>query len=128
MSTPEILAIIGPGERATVRSVAIHPGETHADACRREDGRSARIKADLARKQAVTKAITLRLGSEQLRTLRNALRHEWQHLQPLVDQVSVDIARTPEGNPERQRLLDLHKRYREQQAATDEILLQLASI
>lgn len=76
----------------------------------------------------VLKEVSLQLDSEQLRTIRNALRHEWQRLQPMLDQVSVEIARAPETSPERIGLLERHARYRRQQAATDEILLQLARI
>lgn len=48
MANREVLAVIKPGQRVTVRAVAMRPGETHADACRREDERSARIAARVA--------------------------------------------------------------------------------
>ncbi len=47
MANREVLAVIEPGQRVTVRAVAMRPGETHADACRREDERSARIQERL---------------------------------------------------------------------------------
>lgn len=58
MKNTEVIAVIQPRQRATIRVVSPLPGETYAQAVARQDARSARIAARVAALRVSPKANT----------------------------------------------------------------------
>lgn len=73
------------------------------------------------------KTITLSLSPTELRVLRNALNHEWEHLQFIKTPLGVKIANEKDAE-ERAGQTHRYESYTAQQEATNALLLKLEGI